>query len=672
MLEGFVENISQDLMTLCPKVAKWVRGKPTEYVGGFIYAPVTYLYKGDIITMQPSFKARGLNKHLKLLGAKWCPGKDGDKFNFACWWLPSTQHNEWQLRYHIRKYTDPYIVYDSTINFVTEYPLRDYQHDMAADIVSHRGTIEAAEMGTGKTLAWIAATTQLVKQGQLNPTEDDIWYVGPVAGVKAVTRELRKWDANFKPKMMTYNGLVTTIKEWGDDISPRMVCFDESSCLKNPTTQRSIAAQHLSDNMRTEHENDCRIIELSGTPSPKAPIDWWSQLEIAEPGFIIEGTLAKFKARLCLLEKCEGAYGTFPRIITWFDDENKCAKCGQLRDADCHSVDQNLGFADCTFEASINEVHNIFNRAKGLVRVTLKEDCLDLPPKQYIEELIRPTADMLRVARTIRETSERAVTALCLLRELSDGFQYTEEIIGYEVCPECLGECETEQAVAVNEIDSAAPQTDFEYTYEMQKCPRCGGKGEVPKYRRATDVVDSPKDAILEEDLEQNEDIGRMIIWAGFTGTLDRLVDFVRSKGWSVLKIDGRGLVGMDDFGNPLDVDELLDAMDASHPNKEVLRRKYGKLVVVAHPKAAGMAYTFTMARMAVYYSNVFDGEARMQSEDRIHRLGMDTNAGCIIKDYILLPTDRLVLENLKQKKKLQNLTLNRLEDAFVDGERGM
>jgi len=56
-----------------------------------------------------------------------------------------------------------------------------------------------------------------------------------------------------------------------------------------------------------------------------------------------------------------------------------------------------------------------------------------------------------------------------------------------------------------------------------------------------------------------------------------------------------------------------------------------------------------------------------MQAEDRFHRAGMDTNRGATIIDLIHLSTDKLVLDNLKKKKKLQSLTMG---DLTVRGER--
>ena len=52
------------------------------------------------------------------------------------------------------------------------------------------------------------------------------------------------------------------------------------------------------------------------------------------------------------------------------------------------------------------------------------------------------------------------------------------------------------------------------------------------------------------------------------------------------------------------------------------------------------MSLTLVEARTAVYWSNSWKPEYRVQSEDRIHRNGMDVNMGCIIVDLIHLPSD--------------------------------
>ena len=105
--------------------------------------------------------------------------------------------------------------------------------------------------------------------------------------------------------------------------------------------------------------------------------------------------------------------------------------------------------------------------------------------------------------------------------------------------------------------------------------------------------------------------------------------------------------------------------MDASHPEYRYYREKYPRVVVVAHPEAGGTGLTFTSAPACVYYSNTFKGEDRTQSEQRIHRAGMDTNRGCVIYDLVCLPSDLVVYESLKNKRKLEQMTLGVLRDEI-------
>ena len=98
---------------------------------------------------------------------------------------------------------------------------------------------------------------------------------------------------------------------------------------------------------------------------------------------------------------------------------------------------------------------------------------------------------------------------------------------------------------------------------------------------------------------------------------------------------------------------------------------KYPKICFVGHPQAGGMALTLHAAPTELFYSNCFNGEARMQAEDRAHRIGMDENRGLTIKDLIVMPTDELVLKNLKAKKKLQNISMGELKTAFEEVSNG-
>jgi hypothetical protein len=69
-----------------------------------------------------------------------------------------------------------------------------------------------------------------------------------------------------------------------------------------------------------------------------------------------------------------------------------------------------------------------------------------------------------------------------------------------------------------------------------------------------------------------------------------------------------------------------------------------------------------TASDTIVYYSNDFNAESRIQSEDRIHRPG---SRGANIVDFLHLPIDQLVLDNLKKKRDLQKMTMNDFDKAI-------
>lgn len=580
------------------------------------------------------------------------------------WSVANSPRNRFQLSYMLGQ--NPYAPYDvSPVLVETQRPLYAHQLEMLAHVLQRNYCILACEMGSGKSLVFIEAAERS------GAADHEIWYVGPRAGIMAVKREVAKWKANFNPQWFTYQGLVKEIRDWVPGTpAPRFVCFDESSKIKSPTSQRSEAARHLANSVRNEHGTDGYVILMSGTPAPRTPVDWWHQCEVACPGFIKEGDVGKFKSRLSLVEMRESiSGGSYPHLVTWLDDSRKCATCGQFNLHPDHAS-VNRGQEGChDFVVSTNEVEYLYKRMQGLVLVKFKRDCLDLPEKQYETIRVKPTIEIIRAVKLIQARSARAITALTLTREIADGFQYVESPSGKAKCPNCHGACEVEEHIQ-RDLDKMAPNNKLnkeDFDTRIVPCDNCGATGEITTYSREVEAVGSPKDQVFIDELDSHEEVGRYIVWGGFTGTLDRLVGICHQHGWSTLRVDGRGYEGRSATGTLLDSDELLDAMDRSHPRLTELKEKFPKLCFVGHPQAGGMALTLTSSPTELFYSNVFNGEARMQAEDRGHRPGMDKNRGLTIKDIIMLPTDKLVLDSLKKKKKLQNLTMGELKDAFTD-----
>ena len=70
----------------------------------------------------------------------------------------------------------------------------------------------------------------------------------------------------------------------------------------------------------------------------------------------------------------------------------------------------------------------------------------------------------------------------------------------------------------------------------------------------------------------------------------------------------------------------------------------------VANPATAGFGLNLQVANTVIYYSNSYNLEHRLQSEDRCHRIGQKRNVHYI--DLTTLKTvDNLIIKALKGKK---------------------
>jgi hypothetical protein len=258
-----------------------------------------------------------------------------------------------------------------------------------------------------------------------------------------------------------------------------------------------------------------------------------------------------------------------------------------------------------------DEVEAFYRRLQPLRIIIRKSDVeSELPAKLYERRELTPSPGILSAARFLAESLPGA-QALIALRQLSDGFQYEDE-----------------------------------------------------EYNRVSKTIKTPKDDELLADLEQIRDSGRTrcVVWAAFHASIDKLTEIITAAGWNVIKVDGRGPV----FTESEDQTVRIEDLDTDDIQTEFQQRNLDKpLVFLGNPDSAGEGLTLTAADTMVYYSNTFKGDKRQQSEDRIHRIGMDQNIAPRIIDYLHLPTDALVLENLAMKKDLQDLTRGEILESF-------
>ena len=598
--------------------------------------PVQYVTTDNRIFLKFGYNKKLLKEIKTMEGQRWHGFPDGTYHellnsvfkSIMCWSITDSPRNRFQLDCLQGK--DVYARWDSDIDIslcVTDRPLFKHQVEMVAFARQTKYCILAAEMGVGKSLAAIEIMEQSGHQ--------DWWYVAPRSGLAAVERELRQWNCLFRPELMTYEGLVKQIAGWDEgDAPPIGLILDEASKAKTPTAKRSKACLHLANAIREEHGDAGSVILMSGSPAPKSPADWWHLCEIAWPGFIKEGNRPKFEMRLGVFESMETPQGsTFNKRVTWLDNPDKCQECGQFREDPCHDSRSTFQ-TDHVFVKSRNEIEALNRRMTGLVKTWFKKDCLDLPEKVYRTIVCQPMPSTLRAAQVIKQATPRAAQALILLRELSDGFQYQDILDGIEVCSVCAG-AET----------IICPDTNIEIP-----CVGCGGAGTVEKYTRVSNRVKCPKDDALIGVLDEHYDVGRLVVYAGFQASVDRVCEIALKEKWHVVQWDGRGtrIIGPD---GPV----VGDALDFFNDFE-------GRAVFVGHPGSSGMGLNLQVASTILYYSNDFNAESRIQSEDRIYRPGCK---GAQIIDLLHLPTDQMVLDNLKEKRRIQSITMGELDAAF-------
>src|SRR4051812_33675917 len=240
------------------------------------------------------------------------------------WSVKDCERNRFQIAYLAspgdKDPNNPYYWYDKPLIEATpKRDLRLHQVDLFRHGFTRHYCIFASEMGTGKTLA---AFEVIEASGAI-----DVLWVAPRNALTSVKLEYTKWQCKFNIRYVTYEGLKKLIEEWtAGRKPPQVVIYDESSRLKNPAAQRSIAAAHLATAVRKEWGFNGFVIEMSGSPAPKAPTDWWHQCEVVQPGYLREGTIDKCKKRLAIIETRESfaGGGAYPHLVSWRDDARKC------------------------------------------------------------------------------------------------------------------------------------------------------------------------------------------------------------------------------------------------------------------------------------------------------------------------------------------------------------
>lgn len=161
-----------------------------------------------------------------------------------------------------------------------------------------------------------------------------------------------------------------------------------------------------------------------------------------------------------------------------------------------------------------------------------------------------------------------------------------------------------------------------------------------------------PKDEALRDHLDAHDN--RCIVYAAYRLSIDKITNICLSKGWGVIRVDGRGWSGLGRMEMKA-AQQMLSMF--SRPDVYPF-----PIAFVAHPRAAGKGLTLTASPSICFYSRTYMYEDSAQAEDRIMR---ESSTGQLIVDLLHLPIDYKVMENVKAKRRGSDVTFNDIRVAY-------
>ena len=224
---------------------------------------------------------------------------------------------------------------------------------------------------------------------------------------------------------------------------------------------------------------------------------------------------------------------------------------------------------------------------KGFSYRVLKEECLDLPPKVYIKREVELSKEQKEAYSTMKSA------ALATLK----GKMAT--------APHVLT-----QMMRLHQITCGHLKNDDGTTTEI-------------KSNRMTELMN------LLDEVE-----GKVIIWGNYIYDIENLVKAVGKEYGEDSVVQYYGATSQDDRAKA--IKKFQD------PDSKVR-------FFIGNPQTAGYGITLTEAGTVVYFSNGYDLEKRLQSEDRAHRIGQKKSVTYV--DFIAPKTvDEKIVKALRNK----------------------
>jgi len=231
-------------------------------------------------------------------------------------------------------------------------------------------------------------------------------------------------------------------------------------------------------------------------------------------------------------------------------------------------------------------LNELSDKLQGFSYRVLKEDCLDLPEKIYMKRHISLTHDQIKVYDQMKKTA---------LATLNGKTTSTMTVLT--------------QLMRLQQITCGHFVADDGSTQDIQS----------NRIKELMDVLD---------EIE-----GKAIIWGHWQRDIKNIIKAVVDEYGPGSVVDYYGLTPQDERQNNI----------RKFQNDPKCR------FLVGTPQTGGYGITLTQANTVIYYSNGYDLEKRLQSEDRAHRIGQKKNVTYV--DLICEDTvDEKIVKALRKK----------------------
>jgi SNF2 family DNA or RNA helicase len=263
-----------------------------------------------------------------------------------------------------------------------------------------------------------------------------------------------------------------------------------------------------------------------------------------------------------------------------------------FRNRYANMIDRNFGGRRVQLIGSYKRLDELAEKLKVFSYRVLKEDCLDLPEKVYVRREVELTEEQSKAYATMKSA------ALALLK----GKMAT--------APHVLT-----QMMRLHQITCGHLKNDDGTITEI-------------KNNRIRELIS------LLDEVE-----GKVIIWANYIYDIEHIVKEIKKEYGDDSIVQYYGAVSSEDRA-----DAIIKFQD-----KDSKVRFF-----IGNPQTGGYGITLTAANTVVYYSNGYDLEKRLQSEDRAHRIGQTKSVTYV--DFIAPKTiDEKIVKALRSKMNIAN-----------------